>query len=90
MREHQSCLAWSTLVLGSGQDDEMPCSHCGSTTGRKIDREGLDSLTDRFFVHGTLQRQGYGGYPALQFNEHRKQIKTLILTQWSDVAWTAI
>lgn len=65
-----------------GQTDETPCPHCGSTIGRKIDREGLEWLAERFFVHGTLQRPLYGGYPALKFNEQRYPENEVQFPEW--------
>jgi RES domain len=49
-------------------------THCGSPTGRKLDRDSLLALADTFFVRGTLVRAEYGAAPVLPFNEyhHRK------------------
>lgn len=53
-----------------GQKMDTPCPHCGSLTGRQLDRHGLMALADTFFVRGTLVRAEYGAAPVLQFNEH--------------------
>lgn len=65
-----------------GLTNEAPCPHCGSTKGKKIDREGLEWLAERFFVHGTLQRPRYGGYPALKFNEQRYPENEVQFPEW--------
>jgi hypothetical protein len=65
-----------------GLTDDSACPNCGSTSGSKLDRERLQWLTSRFFVHGTLQRPRYGGHPALQFNEHRYPEKEVQFPDW--------
>lgn len=57
-----------------GLKTDARCPHCGSPTGRKLDRDSLLALADTFFVRGTLVRAEYGAAPVLQFNEyhHRK------------------
>lgn len=52
-----------------GNDDGAKCLKCGSTSGKKLDKQRLEELAHRFFVHGTLHRPQFGGYPGLQFND---------------------
>ena len=65
-----------------GRDGDTPCPNCGATSGKRLDREQLGWLAGRFFVHGTLHRPRYGGYPALQFNEHRYPETEVQFPQW--------
>lgn len=53
-----------------GVETDAVCPLCGSTTGRKLDRDRLLALADTFFVRGTLVRTEYGAAPVFQFNEH--------------------
>ena len=65
-----------------GEDDTTACPHCGSVRGKKLDRERLEALAASFFVHGTLQRPKFGGYPGLQFNNHRYPEDSVAFPAW--------
>jgi hypothetical protein len=54
-----------------GDDNEAECPKCGSTPGKKLDQERLEDLAHRSFVHGTVVRPKFGGYPGLQFEDHQ-------------------
>lgn len=55
-----------------GTDDDRACPACGTTGGRKLDRQRLVALARSFFVWGTINRCDYGAAPMVQFNEHRQ------------------
>jgi hypothetical protein len=65
-----------------GVDDPAPCPNCGQTSGKKLDKERLEALAHRFFVHGTLVRPKYGGYPGLQFNDRRYPEDSVEFPSW--------
>lgn len=67
------CFINEGLKLDAGRigiDQEGVCPHCGSTDGRKLDKELVKRLAFRFFVRGTYHRTTYGGAPVVQMNEH--------------------
>jgi len=55
-----------------GLDNDELCNNCGSTLGRKLNKQRLEQLAHRFFVWGTLHRCDYGAAPTVQFNQHQK------------------
>jgi hypothetical protein len=65
-----------------GEDDQTACPRCGSTSGKKLDRERLEAIAHRFFVHGTLRRPKFGGYPGLQFNDLRYPEDSVVFPAW--------
>ncbi len=67
------CFINQGLKLDAGRigiEQEGVCPHCGSTDGRKLDKELVERLAFRFFVRGTYHRTTYGGAPIVQMNEH--------------------
>jgi hypothetical protein len=54
-----------------GLEADGVCSSCGSTTGRKLDKQRIASVASSFFVWGTMSRSDYGAAPVVQFNEHQ-------------------
>lgn len=54
-----------------GIENSSKCPRCGKTTGRKLNRDYLETLAHRFFVWGTLHRCDYGAAPLVQFNTHQ-------------------
>jgi len=69
-------------AAGLGEDDQTTCPQCGSTAGKKLDRERLEALAHLFFVHGTLRRPKFGGYPGLQFNDRRYPEDSVVFPAW--------
>src|SRR5438046_1073940 len=65
-----------------GKEDDSPCQRCSCRNGRKLDKESLEDLVHRFFVHGTIQRPRFGGYPGPQFNTQRYPEDSVILPSW--------
>jgi hypothetical protein len=65
-----------------GADDQSACPRCARTSGKKLDKGQLEDLTHRFFVHGTLRRPKFGGYPGLQFNDRRYPEDSVIFPPW--------
>ncbi len=60
-----------------GQNDESACLNCNESTGQKLDKGNLLTLSQRFFVWGSLQRFDYGAAPLVQFNyQQTTSIKT--------------
>lgn len=51
-----------------GVPDASPCANCGTTLGRKLDRDAILQLAHTFFVRGTIERCEYGAAPLVQFN----------------------
>ena len=69
------CFADHGLMLDAfqiGVKDESKCPNCGAVGGRKLDKNLVHRLADRFFVRGTVHKTKYGGAPIIQFNEHQK------------------
>jgi hypothetical protein len=62
-------LALDATRIGIAEDSA--CLNCGSKTGRKLSRELIAHLADRFFVRGTIYRHEYGAAPLVVFNEHQ-------------------
>jgi RES domain len=59
-----------------GVADDTPCPNCGKKDGRKLAKESIIDLAQRFVVWGTLLRLDYGGAPRIQFNDrHPTDIK---------------
>jgi hypothetical protein len=56
------------------------CPQCGSKEGKKLPKQGIEMLAHQFFVWGTVRRSEYGGYPAVQFNQH--QPTSVKFTPW--------
>jgi hypothetical protein len=80
-----SCFHDQGLRLDSarlGADDPAPCPNCGQTLGKKLDKERLETLAHRFFVHGSLIRPKYGGHPGLQFNDRRYPEDSVEFPSW--------
>ena len=70
-----NCFADRGLQLDAaqlGEADSTACPGCGSTEGKKLDKDRLAKLAYRFFVWGSFWRTEYGGAPLIQFNEHQK------------------
>ncbi len=63
-------LKLSASQIGLENDDL--CNNCGSSVGRKLDKNLISKLAHRFFVWGTLHRCEYGAAPIIQFNEHQE------------------
>lgn len=66
------CFINQGLKLDAGRigiEQEGVCPHCGSTDGRKLDKQLVERLAFRFFVRGTYHRATYGGAPVVQMNE---------------------
>ena len=60
-----------------GKAADFDCPNCGNRSGKKLAREQVATLAQRFFVWGTLCKCDYGAAPIVQFNEHQKtSIKT--------------
>jgi RES domain len=55
-----------------GEAGVFDCPNCGDRSGRKLTRDRVGALTQRFFVWGTLHKSDYGAAPIVQFNEHQK------------------
>lgn len=58
------------------------CPNCKSSSGRKLNREHIESLAWRFFVSGTTIRLDYGAAPAIQFNEHHYGESDIVPSVW--------
>jgi hypothetical protein len=53
-----------------GIEQQGNCPNCNSSDGKKLTREHVLGLADRFFVNGTTVRFDYGAAPAVVCNEH--------------------
>lgn len=63
-----------------GLDDADPCDNCGSSSGKKLDKDLVTHLSNRFFVWGTLKKCKYGAAPVIQFNQNQKTDMTI--SEW--------
>jgi hypothetical protein len=55
-----------------GEADDFECPNCSDRSGRKLTKDRVAALAQRFFVWGTLHKREYGAAPIVQFNEHQK------------------
>ncbi|MGV3632597.1 MAG: RES family NAD+ phosphorylase [Bacteroidota bacterium] len=63
-------LRLDSLKIGFSSDEI--CPNCGSNDGQKLRADLVEKLTHQFFVRGTLQTDGYGAAPLIQFNQQQK------------------
>jgi hypothetical protein len=69
-------------ALQIGLESELKCVNCGSTFGRKLTKELIEHLAQRFFVRGTIHRAAFGAAPRIQFNDRREtSVKVLPWTK---------
>jgi hypothetical protein len=59
-------------ALQVGIESSSECANCGLATGRKLTKELVAHLAERFFVRGTINRFEFGAAPAIQFNDLRQ------------------
>jgi hypothetical protein len=78
-------LKLDSFYLGIDNNNNI-CPNCKSEKGKKLDKNILMELADRFFVRGTIIKTEYGAYSAVQFNEH--QNTSIEVSEWlkNDVA----
>ncbi len=68
-----SCFTDSGLRIDAeriGLSSLGPCRNCGIEGSKKLTREALFTLADRYFVWGSIWRARFGATPLVQFNEH--------------------
>lgn len=68
-------------ALQIGIESDSQCINCGSSAGRKLNRELVEHLAQRFFVRGTISRTTFGAAPIIQFNDRQR-------TSISVLPWT--
>lgn len=65
-----------------GQDLCGECPICRSRDGRKLTRDDVLALADRFFVRGSTFRYEYGAAPVIQFNEYHFRRSNITPSAW--------
>lgn len=65
-----------------GLEQASVCPNCKSSDGRKLTKDHIVNLADRFFVKGTTTRFDYGAAPVIQFNEHHYKKSDISPSEW--------
>jgi hypothetical protein len=65
-----------------GVEDDSACKQCGQPGGRKLNRDLLMTIAQRFFVRGTVHRTAYGAAPVVQFNEQHYGRNEIEVSAW--------
>jgi hypothetical protein len=65
-----------------GIDSDDTCPNCKTKNGKKLNKELIEILTQRFFVRGTLHKCEYGAAPVIQFNEYHYKNREVNISEW--------
>lgn len=65
-----------------GFEEQGKCPNCPSLDGRKLTKELIEDLAQRFFVSGTTIRFDYGAAPIIQCNEHHFGRSDISSSDW--------
>ena len=65
-----------------GSDDNSNCPICGNTNGKKLTKEQIQILCDRFFVRGTYEKTEFGGASVLNFSEGGKYDTDILVSEY--------
>ena len=69
-------------AFNMGIDKNGLCPQCKTENGRKLNKELVKKLADRFFVSGTVYKAYFGGAPVIQFNKQHYKNSSIDVPKW--------